>query len=237
MVLAAVDVASAQTIPLPRPRPFAADAAAPMATAKPSACRLRLTPAYAVAHSIAPIKGPGECGGDDLVRLEAVILPDASRVAISPPARLRCEMAEAIVHWVREDIAPLALGSPLKAIQNYASYDCRGRNNIAGAPVSEHGKGNALDIRSVRLADGTRIEPTDPHVSRAFREGWRKSVCARFTTVLGPGSDGYHEKHIHVDLMQRHNGYRICHWEIRMPEVKPAETARAVPLPVARPAN
>jgi Extensin-like protein C-terminus len=43
----------------------------------------------------------------------------------------------------------------------------------------------------------------------------RTSVCARFTTVLGPGADGYHEDHIHVDLAERRGGYRICQWDIR----------------------
>ena len=77
--------------------------------------------------------------------------------------------------------------APLKAIDNYASYDCRGRNRVVGAKLSEHGKANALDIRSLKLADGKVVELTDPHVARDFREGLRQSACARFTTVLGPG--------------------------------------------------
>ncbi len=32
-----------------------------------------------------PINGPGGCGGPDMVKLEAVILPDKSRVVLSPP--------------------------------------------------------------------------------------------------------------------------------------------------------
>ena len=52
---------------------------------------------------------------------------------------------------------------------------------------------------------------TDPLVSRLFREQMRTLACAaRFTTVLGPGSDGYHEEHIHLDLIERSHGYRIC---------------------------
>jgi hypothetical protein len=62
-------------------------------------------------------------------------------------------------------------------------------------------------------------------------------VCARFSTVLGPGSDGYHENHIHVDLMERRSGYRaMCQWDVRMPEVTPPpEVVSAVPLPQPRP--
>ena len=177
----------------------------------------------AIAPSLPPIIGPGECGAPDVVRLEAVVLPDQSRVAITPPAILRCTMAEAIVSWVREEAAPrvLDLGSPLKSLANLASYDCRGRNRIAGAKLSEHGKGNALDIHSLKLANGRVVELTDPQVPKDFREGLRQSVCARFMTVLGPGSDGYHEDHVHVDLAERRGGYRICEWDVR----EPAETA------------
>jgi hypothetical protein len=241
----AADGAAAQGVPLPRSRPapdpgmVLPDDIAPQL----SACRLRLTSSFAVAPSINAIEGPGECGNKDLVRLEAVFLPDASRVEIAPHAILACETAEVIVHWVRDDLAPLTrsnLGASLRSVQNYASYHCRGRNNVAGAPISEHGKGNALDIRSLRLADNRVIDPTDPKVSKDFREAWRKSVCARFNTVLGPGSDGYHENHIHVDLMQRRfKGYKMCQWDVRVPEEKPAaaEVAATIPLPPPRPAG
>ncbi len=43
----------------------------------------------------------------------------------------------------------------------------------------------------------------------------KTDACARFTTVLGPGSDGFHESHLHVDLAERHNHYKICQWELK----------------------
>jgi hypothetical protein len=241
---AACDIAAAQSVPLPRPRPFAAVVGVPTPPSTPdtppSACRLRLTPELAVAPSLPPIEGPGECGAPDLVRLEAIVLADLSRVTVNPPATLRCSMAEAIVSFVRVDAAVLArdLGAALRAVENYDSYDCRGRNRVAGAKTSEHGKGNALDIRGLTLANGRFVELTNPQVARDFREKFRASVCARFTTVLGPGSDGYHENHVHVDLAQRASGYRMCQWDVRDPEMVPAAAAavaRAVPLPTPRP--
>ena len=190
-----------------------------------------------MAPSLPSLAGPGECGADDIVRLEAVVLPDKTRVAVTPPATLRCSFAEAIVHWVREDVAPAArtLDAALKSIDNYASYDCRGRNRVVGAKVSEHGKGNALDMRSLRLANGKVIGLTDPEVAKDFREGLRKSTCARFNTVLGPGSDGYHENHVHVDLAERRSGHRMCQWEVREPGPQLAAGAEHVPLPRPRP--
>jgi len=238
MLAALGDLAAAQAVPLPRPRPAQAAIAPPAEPAPPSACRLRLTAELAVAPSVEPPAATGECGIEDPVRLEAVVLRDKTRVAVTPPALLRCTFAEEIAHWVRQDLAPAvrALDTTLKGIDNYASYDCRGRNRIVGAKLSEHGKGNALDIRSLKLANGTQLELTDPHAAKDFREGLRKSACARFSTVLGPGSDGYHENHVHVDLMERRSGYgRMCQWDVREPGEEPTATATAAAVPLPRP--
>jgi hypothetical protein len=217
---------------LPASAPPAGEAEQPVAPPQPSACQLRLGE-VAVIAPLPPLIGPGECGAVDVVRLEGVLLADKSRVALNPPATLRCAMAEAVASWVREDMVALAggLGAPLTGIENYDSYDCRGRNRIVGAKTSEHGKANALDIRALRLANGRLVEPTDPAVAHEFRDALRQSACARFMTVLGPGSDGYHESHIHVDLAERRGNYRTCHWEVR----DPAPEAAAVPLPRPRP--
>jgi Extensin-like protein C-terminus len=231
-----IDPAVAESVPWPRPRPSEAPTS-PLEEV-PSACRVRLTSELAVAPSVSNLNGSGECDVTGVVRLEAVILRDGRRVAIRPPATLRCEMAESVVHWVRDDVAGTVqeLGAPLGSIDNYSSYNCRGRNNIVGAQLSEHGKANALDIHSFRLLNGKIVELTDPHIARDFREITRKSACGRFFTVLGPGSDGYHEDHVHVDLRQRTRGYRLCQWDVRDPE-PPSESAAAsqVPLPPPRP--
>jgi hypothetical protein len=241
-------------VPLPRPRPPEAPANEPdqpvaakqppmvadkpaveqasPEPAPPSACRLALTDAIAIAPSIPDIHGVGGCGGEDLVRLEAVVLPDKRRVAVKPAATLRCTMASAIADWIRTDVAPLAagLGSTLSDLDNFDSFECRGRNRVVGAQLSEHGRANALDVRAFKLADGRSISLTDRNVPRELRENLLHQVCARFSTVLGPGSDGYHEDHIHLDLMERHNNYKICQWNVwdPLPPIAPL-------LPAARP--
>src|SRR5437879_2044887 len=117
------------SVPLPKPRPPEAPAAEPEkpAAAKqapaepdkpavqaapapppPSACRLALTDEIAIAPSIPDIHGAGGCGGEDLVRLEAVVLPDKHLVSVTPAAILRCAMAAAIADCIRTDMAPLA---------------------------------------------------------------------------------------------------------------------------------
>jgi hypothetical protein len=223
----------------PNPQPQSekppAPATAPVATATPappSACRLALTEAIAIAPSIPAIHGPGGCGGEDLVRLEAVVLPDRRQVVVKPAAILRCTMASEIADWIRTDIAPLAVGagSVISGLDNFDSFECRGRNRVVGAPLSEHGRANALDVRALKLANGQSISLTDRTVPRELRENVLHSACTRFTTVLGPGSDGYHEDHIHLDLMERHNNYKICQWNVwdPLPAIAPL-------LPAARP--
>ena len=110
------------------------------------------------------------------------------------------------------------------------------RSNAAAATassarkLSEHGRANALDVRALKLANGQSISLTDRTVPREVRESVLHSVCARFSTVLGPGSDWYHEDHIHLDLMERRNNYRICQWNVwdPLPQIAPL-------LPAERP--
>lgn len=222
-----------------------AGAAAP-APAAPSACQVRLAK-IAAFQPLPALVGPGECGADDAVQLNGVILPDQTKVAVAPPATLRCAMAEQVALWVREDVAPAAfkLGSALRSVDDYDSYECRGRNRVRAAMLSEHGRANALDIRGFKLAEGKTIELTDVKVAKDWREDVRASACARFSTVLGPGSDGNHEEHIHLDLAERRGGYKMCEWDVREPVVEaqaveppPGQTVAKIedpPLPRPRP--
>lgn len=52
------------------------------------------------------------------------------------------------------------LGSVLSTVETYDDFECRGRNRIASAKLSEHGKGNAVDLRIFRLADGRALSLT-----------------------------------------------------------------------------
>jgi hypothetical protein len=224
--------------------------AAAAAPAKPSACQLRLAK-VATFKPLPVLIGAGECGALDAVVLDGVILPDRAKIVVSPPATLRCTMAEEVAAWLRDDVAPavLKLGAPLRGLDNFDSYECRGRNRVRGATLSEHGRANALDVRAFKLANGEMIGLTDVNVAKAWRDGLRAGACARFSTVLGPGSDGHHEEHIHVDLAERRGGYKMCEWDVREPvtlaekkeppaEVtasSPASAALSEPVPLPRP--
>jgi hypothetical protein len=239
-------LAAAEDVPLPRPRPPVwvepqtfREAAGPdfnsaEVTSQPSDCRVRLEKVAAVAP-MPRLIGPGACGGRDMVQLDAVWLADRTRIEVKPSPVLRCAMAESLAAWIRDEAAPRlsAIGAVLRSVDNYDDFECRGRNRVFGAKVSEHGMGNAVDVRSFSLADGRVIGLTDMTAPKDLREDLRASACRRFTTVLGPGADGQHEGHIHLDLAERRQGYRICQWDVREP---PAEVAEVVPLPTPRPA-
>ncbi|MDC7785698.1 extensin family protein [Rhodoplanes sp. TEM] len=228
-------------VPLPRPGPARDSAGLPIpgppgdpeADAAHAACLARLA-GLAEAEPEPPVLGPAGCETRELVRLIAIRLPGGGRVALQAPfqpqTRLRCGMAEAVASWVREDVvaATAALGPPSALVVDSA-YECRTRNRVAGAKMSEHGTGNALDVRAVAFASGRTIVLTDHLADKPVRSALAQSVCARFMTVLGPGSDGYHEAHVHVDLAERRNGMRLCKWEVRDASWKPPAKPKPEP--------
>jgi hypothetical protein len=240
-------IAVAEEVPLPRPRPpiwiepltfreaAGADFNSADVTGEPTECDKRIQTIAAV-EPLPRLIGPNACGGSDMLRLEAALRPDGARIELKPAPVLRCEFAESVVAWLRDEAAPRAdrLGAPLRTVETYDDFECRARNRVSGAKLSEHGKGNAVDLRSFVLADGRVLGLTDTSVAKDFRDELRDSACHRFTTVLGPGADAQHESHIHLDLIARNQGYRMCQWDVR----EPAKTAVAaqVPLPPPRPA-
>jgi hypothetical protein len=241
-------IAFAENVPLPKPRPLmwigpqtfretaGPDFDSADVTSSPTECDDRLGK-IAVMEPMPRLIGPDACGGGDMVRLNAVLLAAGARIELKPAPVLRCAFAESLASWLRDEASPRAekLGAALRTIETYDDFECRGRNRVAGAKLSEHGKGNAVDVRSFILADGRALGLTDVSVAKEFRDDIRDSACHRFTTVLGPGSDSNHESHIHLDLADRRQGYRICQWDVRMPPA--ADIAGHVPLPLPRPVS
>ena len=249
-----VSSALADDVPLPRPKPAIPAVAAPWreplsfreaagadfltvsVTSEPSDCRRRLEKT-AKLRPLPRLMGPGACGGEDMVELATVLMDKGKNsgkaIDIKPAPVLRCEMAEQLALWVRDDIAVRVAqnGLTLASVETYDDFSCRGRNRVSGARLSEHGKGNAVDIRSITFTDRRSALLTDKGFAKDVRTDLRASACARFTTVLGPGSDGYHEEHIHLDLIQRRGGFRMCQWDVLEPPPppKPAEVAKVEP--------
>ena len=141
----------------------------------------------------------------------------ATTASVSPPATLACPIVSALDRWIGEAVQPAAqkwFGQPVTGIKQISAYSCRGMNGNPNAHISEHAFGNALDIASFVLADG-RVVTVEKGwrgapEEQAFLHDVQAAACELFTTVLAPGSNVYHYNHIHVDLMRRASGRRIC---------------------------
>jgi len=142
-------------------------------------------------------------------------------VSVTPDTQMRCATALALAKWVNQTVVPAteSLSSKdnpvsLISLQHASTYVCRRRNNQPDGELSEHAKGNAIDIRAFVFEgrDPISIEPRERtgKIEEAFQKTVRAGACLQFTTVLGPGSDGFHQDHIHLDIAERRGGYRLC---------------------------
>jgi hypothetical protein len=215
-------------VPAPRPSDLEQMASLPppaeMAPPRPpvsaqaiSFCAGVLASGRLEAVSVPQVIGEGGCGIETPVKLSAIILVDGTRVPLEPAALMRCELADTLATWVRDDLAPIAQknGAKLAKIQDADAYSCRGRNRVVGAMMSEHGLGNAFDLRGVTLSDGRQLSIDKSEAAHPFMEDMKGSVCNRFRTILGPGSDGYHEDHVHLDMRERRNPKPFCQWTLK----------------------
>jgi hypothetical protein len=141
----------------------------------------------------------------------------ATTASVSPPATLACPIVSALDRWLAEAVQPAAqkwFGQPVTGIKQISAYSCRGMNGNPNAHISEHAFGNALDIASFVLGDGHVITVEKGWRGTPEEQGFLRDIqgaaCELFTTVLAPGSNVYHYNHIHVDLMRRSSGRRIC---------------------------
>ena len=167
------------------------------------------------AEPLPAIRQKGVCGLQSPFKVSGL---DEGRVSINPPARLGCPMNTALNTWLRDVVQPAAYanyGQPIVGIKNIASYGCRTRNNKPGAPLSEHSFGNALDIKAFFLADGRTVDIRSAWYkgtpqAQAFLRQVQSGACGTFKTVLGPGSDGFHEDHFHLDLARHKSGRAVC---------------------------
>lgn len=146
----------------------------------------------------------GACSVAQPYRLMA--LGPSSRTTLVPAATVDYAMVNGLVRWEAgmQAAAKQYLGENVVAIKVAASYVCRGMNNIRGAKLSEHAKGNAIDISGYITASGKEITVRGDFKRGGAKAAFLKQVhgvtCGVFQVVLGPGSDGYHEDHFHMDL-------------------------------------
>ena len=183
------------------------------------------------------IGGPGICGLTHPYRVTALL---DGTVTLNGHYTLDCPMVATLNNWVRDVVEPEAqarFNERVVEITSMGAYSCRGINGMAGARLSEHAFGNAIDISGFRLADGRLITVVhdwsrgDP-ATQAFLRDVDGGACSYFTTVLGPGYNIFHYNHIHVDLAMRGNTStgpgRACH---PRPRLAPPSTRAPDGLP------
>lgn len=206
VVVVSVQTASALTpAPMPRPADLTASQtstgqkAGKKTSRKGRVCGDSAIKGEALSPIPAKVKG---CGLEEPVRVTEI-----AGVTLSPAATISCETAEALKSWITNAL-PRAFGRrEVIELRVASSYICRTRNNKKGARISEHGRGNAIDISAFVLSDGKVLTVEDDYGKQMRKV--HKAACGPFGTTLGPGSDGFHEDHLHLDIA-RHTGGPYC---------------------------
>jgi hypothetical protein len=165
------------------------------ASKKGSVCGVNAIKGEQIAAIKSKVKG---CGLKDGVRVTSV-----SGVRLSQAITVDCATATALNTWVKDVLQPAYKGDVVE-LKIAGHYICRSRNSVKGAKVSEHGRGKAVDIGGFVLSSGKLLS-----VQGGFNKTMRKAhkgACGIFGTTLGPGSDGYHEDHLHFDTADHRSG-------------------------------
>lgn len=165
------------------------------ASAKGSVCGVAAIKGEKIAPIRSKVKG---CGLKDGVRVTSV-----SGVRLSPAITVDCATATALNRWI-DDVVQPAYGHDVVEVRVAAHYICRSRNNKKGAKISEHGRGKAVDVAGFVLSGGKLVTVVSNYNKTLRRV--HKQACGLFGTTLGPGSDGYHEDHLHLDTASHRSG-------------------------------
>ncbi|MGJ8610960.1 MAG: extensin-like domain-containing protein [Octadecabacter sp.] len=159
-----------------------------------------------VGETIGLFEASGACGIEDAVRLREV-----SGITLSTPATITCDTAQALKTWVETGVRPAVgdTGGGAVSLRVVAHFSCRTRNNQAGARLSEHSFGRAIDIAGIGLANGEEITVLTDWGTSDFgtrlRAMWQ-AACGPFGTVLGPEADRFHRDHFHFDTATYRSG-------------------------------
>ena len=217
-------VADEPPLPPPRPPELGAPEKAPAVPSPPApvggaapTCLAKLTADGESAEAAtAPLASGEGCGIDAPVRLSS-IMADGGAVSLPNHPLITCEFAAVLADYVRLIVAPLGqamLHAKVAEIETGPGYACRTQHRIAGAKISAHAKGLAVDFVAITLADKRRIlvERQAGADEVSYFRAIRTAACGWFTTVLGPGADAFHANNMHLDIEQHGSSgsYRIC---------------------------
>lgn len=210
-----------QAAPAPKATPMPTGPAMPAVLRETdvdhSACLLALSILGVGYEEVAPVSESDQrdCGIARPIRVTEA----GPGIAIDGGAVMRCGTARALALWTRDFVTPAAASLPgaprLTGMVPGSTYQCRDRvGDGAGAKMSEHAYGNAIDIAAFRfdIAPDLPVQPLKEggDMTVAFLRAVQAAACLRFTTVLGPGSNAAHDDHLHLDMARRRGGWRLC---------------------------
>jgi len=182
-----------------RPAPAASPPRAPAQSLSFTQCEEKLT-TQAVAYTPLPDRDfGGGCSIVNSVKLLDIGVPTTNLGAMT------CGLAANFAAWAHYAVQPaarLVLGAEVVRIDTYGTYNCR---SIAGSDrLSEHARGNAVDVAAFVLSDGRRISVEQgwrgDDRTRRFLQLIHDSACKRFNTVLSPDYNAAHANHLHFDM-------------------------------------
>ncbi len=185
--------------------------------AGPSACIATFAARGGIALPVTADRATGACAIEDPVTFSVIAPSGGAKVTLDSAVTVDCAFALEVVDWVRDDLAAVLAkeNATLAGLVGVGGHACRPRNRIAGERLSEHATGNALDLGGLRLGDGRTVSLTGREAATlSLRGAVQISACARFRTVLGPGSDGSHKDHIHLDMRKRNRDFKMCQWAV-----------------------
>ena len=199
LVLAACIPGGGRRTPPPRPDPAErADARSP-ATLQ---CHIDLAREDVRFRALEDRRFGGGCSALGAVQLLEIGTPVTNLGAMT------CPLARQFARWARQSVQPAAqrfLDSPVRRIETFGSYACRGVNGRSGGRLSEHAYANAVDVSGFVLADGRRVTVQDgwngdDRDVRRFLRAVHEGGCRHFSIGLGPESNAYHYNHFHFDM-------------------------------------
>lgn len=159
----------------------------------------------------------GPVGGGSCAVANPVKVTADSAAAWNRPGVVSCSMARAIDRFEAQVVQPAAqryLGQRVAKLHHMGTYNCRNRRTETtvastemgskGGRLSEHSKGQAIDVGAFELADGGMIS-----VKKDWKGAGRKSEflqavarasCEHFNVVLTPNHNSLHADHLHLDI-------------------------------------
>jgi hypothetical protein len=158
-------------------------------------------------------RGSITCGCAQVVEYRGT----ASGIRYNAPPVLTCTMALGLARFesALQEEADAHLQTKVKRVTHAGTYSCR-RMARFSTMVSEHSYANAIDLRSIALADGRTIavlrdfgapdeDPATPAARFLRRAAHRAYDEGMFSVVLTPAFDPLHKDHFHLDMAR----YRV----------------------------